>query len=143
MPNKFPALSPGAPPPKADGGHLPVDATGVGVHEVVIENPDHAQELVDLPVRPHPGRPRRSSSRGSGRSRTNFHYQYVQVFKNKGKEAGASLSHPHSQIVATPIVPKRVKEEIYGAERLFRTLQGVRLLPDPSRRRSRPGAARR
>ena len=52
-----------------------------------------------------------------------LHYQYVQIFKNKGKEAGASLSHPHSQIVATPIIPKRVKEEIYGADRLFRTFK--------------------
>jgi UDPglucose--hexose-1-phosphate uridylyltransferase len=49
-----------------------------------------------------------------------YHHQYVQIFKNKGKEAGASLSHPHSQLIATPIVPKRIKEEIYGAERLFR-----------------------
>jgi len=50
-----------------------------------------------------------------------YHHQYVQVFKNKGKEAGASLSHPHSQIIATPIVPKRIKEEVYGAERLYRS----------------------
>ena len=116
--NKFPALSPGAPPPKPEGG-LFQSMPGVGVHEVVIENPDHAKELLDL---------EESGIRDVlevFRSRItaieeNFHYQYVQIFKNKGKEAGASLSHPHSQIVATPIVPKRVKEEVYGAERLFR-----------------------
>jgi len=30
------------------------------------------------------------------------------------------LAHPHSQLIAIPIVPKRIKEEIYGAERLYR-----------------------
>ncbi|MCK7505859.1 MAG: hypothetical protein MZV70_18465 [Desulfobacterales bacterium] len=60
---------------------------------------------------------------------------------------GASLSHPHSQIVATPIVPKRVKEEIYGADRLFRTFKECgfcRILPgrgSPSGRGSSPGTA--
>jgi UDPglucose--hexose-1-phosphate uridylyltransferase len=116
--NKFPALSPGAPPPKPEGG-LFQSMPGVGVHEVVIENPDHAKELADLDT------DRIRDVLEVFRSRIkaieeNFHYQYVQIFKNKGKEAGASLSHPHSQIVATPIVPKRVKEEVYGAERLFR-----------------------
>ena len=64
-----------------------------------------------------------SSSRGSGTIESELHYQYVQLFKNKGKEAGASLSHPHSQIVATPIVPKRIKEEIYGADRMLRAFK--------------------
>jgi UDPglucose--hexose-1-phosphate uridylyltransferase len=116
--NKFPALSPGAPPPKPEGG-LFQSMPGVGVHEVVIENPDHAKELVDLDTG-HILDVLDVFRRRIGAIEENFHYQYVQVFKNKGKEAGASLSHPHSQIVATPIVPKRVKEEVYGAERLFR-----------------------
>ena len=117
--NKFPALSPGAPPPKSGGGGLFQWMPGVGVHEVVIENPDHAKELADLDT----DRIRDVLEVFRSRIATieeNFHYQYVQVFKNKGKEAGASLSHPHSQIVATPIVPKTIKEEVYGAERLFR-----------------------
>jgi len=116
--NKFPALSPGAPPPRPEGG-LFQSMPGVGVHEVVIENPDHAKELVDLDTG-HILDVLDVFRMRIGAIEENFHYQYVQVFKNKGKEAGASLSHPHSQIVATPIVPKRVKEEVYGAERLFR-----------------------
>ncbi len=40
---------------------------------------------------------------------------YVMIFKNVGERAGASFSHPHSQIIATPIVPKRVREEIEGS----------------------------
>jgi UDPglucose--hexose-1-phosphate uridylyltransferase len=121
VPNKFPALTPGPPPPRSAKG-IYQSMEGRGVHEVVIENPDHALELGDLPV-PHV---RAVLGVFQQRIRTierDLHYQYVQVFKNKGKEAGASLSHPHSQIVATPIIPRRVKEEIYGGDRLFRTFK--------------------
>src|SRR5208337_3164444 len=38
--------------------------------------------------------------------------RYVSIFRNHGLEAGASLSHAHSQIIATPFVPKTLKEEI-------------------------------
>jgi UDPglucose--hexose-1-phosphate uridylyltransferase len=121
VPNKFPALTPGPPAPRATQGIFQ-SQEGRGVHEVVIENPDHALELGDLPV----GQIRDVLRVFQLRIRAierELHYQYVQIFKNKGKEAGASLSHPHSQIVATPIIPKRVKEEIYGADRLFRTFK--------------------
>jgi UDPglucose--hexose-1-phosphate uridylyltransferase len=121
VPNKFPALTPGPPPPRAAQGIFQ-SMEGRGVHEVVIENPDHALELTDLPV----GHVRDVLGVFQRRIRVierDLHYQYVQVFKNKGRDAGASLSHPHSQIVATPIIPKRVKEEIYGADRMFRTFK--------------------
>ncbi len=121
VPNKFPALTPGPPPPRATRGVYQC-MEGRGVHEVVIENPDHALELADLPVA-HIRDVLRVFRQRILAIETDLHYQYVQVFKNKGREAGASLSHPHSQIVATPIVPKRVKEEIYGADRLFRTFK--------------------
>jgi len=121
VPNKFPALTRGLPPPKAGEGVFQW-IEGTGVHEVVIENPDHAVELSDLPV-PHVRDVLGVFQQRIRTIETELHYQYVQLFKNKGKEAGASLSHPHSQIVATPIVPKRVKEEIYGADRLFRSFK--------------------
>jgi UDPglucose--hexose-1-phosphate uridylyltransferase len=119
--NKFPALSPGAPPPKSTKGVFQW-MPGVGVHEVIIENPDHDKELSDLGT-DHIRDVLRVFRERIRAIEEELHYQYVQVFKNKGKEAGASLGHPHSQIVATPIVPKRVKEEVYGSERLFRTLK--------------------
>lgn len=118
VPNKFPALNPGTPPQKVvEGVHewMP----GVGVHEVVIENPDHGLELSDLPVEHVRDVLSVYKSRIAAIEKE-LQYKYVQLFKNKGKEAGASLSHPHSQIVATPIVPKRAKEEIYGGLRKYR-----------------------
>ncbi len=121
VPNKFPALTPGPPPPRATKG-IYQSMEGRGVHEVVIENPDHALELADLPV-DHLRDVLGVLQLRIRAIERDLHYQYVQIFKNKGKEAGASLSHPHSQIVATPIIPKRVKEEIYGADRMFRTLK--------------------
>ena len=48
---------------------------------------------------------------------------YVQLFKNHGRNAGASLSHPHSQIVGLPVVPARIGEEIEAAAR-FRAVHG-------------------
>jgi len=118
VPNKFPALQPGPPPPKTVRGPFQW-MEGVGVHEVIIETPHHEQEMSELPLE------HLAQVIQVYRSRTIhieelYHHQYVQIFKNKGKEAGASLSHPHSQLIATPIVPKRIKEEIYGAERLYR-----------------------
>jgi len=118
VPNKFPALTRGPAPARQTSGVFSW-MEGVGVHEVVIENPDHDLELADLPR----GQVREVLGVFQDRIRSieaDLHYEYVQVFKNKGKEAGASLSHPHSQIVATPIVPKRIKEEIYGAGRFYR-----------------------
>jgi UDPglucose--hexose-1-phosphate uridylyltransferase len=118
VPNKFPALTRGhSPQRKVRGVYECMD--GIGVHEVIIESPDHDRELGDLPASQvrdifwtYQQRIRSIESEAQ--------YQYVQLFKNKGRAAGASLSHPHSQIVATPIIPKRIKEEIYNAERFFK-----------------------
>jgi UDPglucose--hexose-1-phosphate uridylyltransferase len=118
VPNKFPALNRGSAPVRQNAG-LRTWMEGVGVHEVIIENPDHDLELADLP-RDHIRAVLQVIQDRIRSIESDLHYEYVQVFKNKGKEAGASLSHPHSQIVATPIVPKRIKEELYGAGRLYR-----------------------
>ena len=49
--------------------------------------------------------------------------EYVMVFKNHGDPAGASLEHTHSQLIATPIVPSMVEEELAGAIQHFRIKQ--------------------
>src|SRR3989338_10087489 len=45
--------------------------------------------------------------------------RYILPFKNFGLRAGATLEHAHTQIIALPIVPKRVQEELRGAARYF------------------------
>jgi UDPglucose--hexose-1-phosphate uridylyltransferase len=91
---------------------------GIGAHEVVIETPRHEETLITLPLRDVKNvllayRERIIDLRRDQRLR------YVLVFKNHGVAAGASLEHSHSQIIALPIVPKRVSEEIEGAKTYF------------------------
>ena len=64
--------------------------------------------------------------------------RYILVFKNHGAAAGATLEHPHSQLIALPIVPDFVRDEIEGARRHFAAEGALRVL------RHRPaGAGRR
>ena len=46
-------------------------------------------------------------------------FKYILIFKNQGEAAGASLEHTHSQLIATPIIPKKVEEEILGAKKYY------------------------
>ena len=41
------------------------------------------------------------------------------LFKNHGAEAGATLEHTHTQLIATPIIPKFLQEELEGGRRYF------------------------
>ena len=131
VPNKFPALTRGGPPKSRVRG-LFESRDGFGVHEVIIDSPGHDRELADLPA----DRVREALDVYVRRIRsleTEDQCRYIQLFKNKGEEAGASLSHPHSQVVAMPIIPKRIEEEIRRGER-FRRETGAcffcRLLED-------------
>jgi len=91
---------------------------GVGAHEVIIETPDHKSDLVDLDVKQVEAliwayRARAIDLKKDPR------FRYILIFKNQGESAGASLEHAHSQLIATPIVPKRVAEEVEGASKYY------------------------
>lgn len=91
---------------------------GIGAHEVIIETPDHYKDLADLPV------DEIRNVLWAYRERTldlqkDHRFKYILIFKNHGDAAGASLEHTHSQLIATPIVPRKVGEEIDGARRYF------------------------
>lgn len=91
---------------------------GIGAHEVIIETNDHTLNLVDLSLEQI--KDVLLAYRERIRDlRNDFRFKYVMVFKNQGEAAGASLEHAHSQLIATPVVPKRVYEEIEGARRYF------------------------
>jgi len=113
VPNKFPALRiEGELEPAGEG--LYDRMNGVGAHEVVIETPDHAATLATLPVDAVADvllayRDRVVDLKKDPR------FEYILVFKNHGAAAGASLEHPHSQLIATPIIPIMVLEELKGA----------------------------
>jgi UDPglucose--hexose-1-phosphate uridylyltransferase len=46
-------------------------------------------------------------------------FKYVLIFKNEGEVAGASLEHSHSQLIALPIVPKTVREEMESSKKYY------------------------
>ena len=117
VPNKFPALRIEGELDR-EGEGIYDKMNGVGAHEVVIETPRHEEILTTLPLKNVENvllayRERIIDLRRDQRLR------YVLVFKNHGVAAGASLEHSHSQIIALPIIPKRVSEEIEGAKTYF------------------------
>jgi len=117
VPNKFPALRiEGELNRRGEGIYDKM--SGVGAHEVIIECPDHDKTLSSI-----------SSSDLEKvlltyKMRINELYndkrfKYVSIFRNQGEVAGASLAHPHSQLIALPVVPKRLKEELNGSKEYF------------------------
>jgi len=117
VPNKFPALEvEGSLDRRGEG--LYDKMNGVGAHEVVIETPDADAQFADLPAEQirHvlvAWRERMRDLKNDSRLR------YALVFKNHGAGAGATIHHSHSQIIATPIIPRMVQEELDGSRRYF------------------------
>lgn len=117
LPNKFPVLRIEGKLVREGVGMFDM-MTGVGAHEVIVETPDHYLALADLPEHQIADvictyRDRMLDLSGDDR------FKYVLIFKNQGVPAGATMSHAHSQLIATPVTPKRVKEELAGAERYY------------------------
>ena len=94
VPNKYPIIAQSNPNELPDKNNLFEADICKGFHDVIIENPNH-----------------------------NFNYYnakekdmlYSLLFKNFGREAGASLIHSHSQMMTTPFIPIQIMEEIYGS----------------------------
>jgi len=84
------------------------------VHEVVVETPDHEARLATL------GRLRWRELLGVWRERIEAlagtaGVRHVLVYRNEGAEAGATLAHPHAQILGLPRVPREIEDELAGA----------------------------
>jgi len=116
IPNLYPAFA----PPKQETDETAImknDFFGaaVGHHEVLVESPKHDEhpanaELSQLGhvIDAYIDRLRELS--------TNPYVRHVSIFRNHGREAGASLTHAHSQIIAMPFVPTIVKKEMEASE---------------------------
>jgi UDPglucose--hexose-1-phosphate uridylyltransferase len=120
FPNLYPAF---APPKEKTSKKQTVKSGGlayaVGHHEVLIESPTHDEHPSDarLPQLVHVlnaylDRLRELSSKP--------YVRYVSIFRNHGLEAGASLSHAHSQIIATPFIPQLIKKEMETSKRFWK-----------------------
>ncbi|GMV49170.1 MAG: galactose-1-phosphate uridylyltransferase [Nitrospira sp.] len=117
IPNKFPALH-------VEGdmgreGHGLYDRmNGIGAHEVIIETATHRDSLADLPPK------RVEDILWAYRDRIldlkkDLRFRYILIFKNHGAAAGATLEHSHSQLIALPVIPTSVLEEIDGCRQHF------------------------
>lgn len=115
--NKFPATGPTGPASHTRFLVEPMNSTvlnAYGAHEVIIETHQHHDTLLSM------------STRGIVNlfraivDRERCLYQdkriaFVQVFKNHGKESGASLEHPHTQIIALQLIPERLMRRLAQA----------------------------
>lgn len=133
-PHEITALRPGGGPPDGPGWRVRVipnkyaalrvegdlerrgvgmydEMRGVGAHEVVIETPDHAGRMHSYDEAHLADVVRVCHGRVCDLSR-DTRFRYTQIFRNFGRRAGASLDHPHTQIIALPMVPRWVKEEL-------------------------------
>ena len=113
IPNKFPALM-------IEGGldrkgmGIYDRMRGVGAHEVIVETPDHRATFATMGVDEvqrvlWAWRERISDLRRDTRLKSFL------IVKNVGERAGATLDHPHSQLLAMPLVPQHLEDELNGA----------------------------
>lgn len=113
IPNKFPALSPKETLARKDDGLLHL-ITGYGIHEVIIENPRH-NAFIPLMTNEEVKNIILAYKNRYMSLRDNEDIKAVIVFKNHGPMAGTSLEHPHSQVVAVPIIPPQIENRMTRA----------------------------
>jgi len=94
-------------------------ASGVGAHEVIIETCHHDTAFRDLPVDAATAILRLWRDRGADLNRDR-RMRWVTIFRNEGPEAGATLEHAHSQVLATPVWPPRLGQIYHSAETHYR-----------------------
>ncbi len=84
---------------------------GLGAHEVIIETPNHFASMDQYTREDFENYIKTIMARIDDLEK-DTRLEYIQVFKNSGKYAGASMHHPHSQILATPFIPKDIKARL-------------------------------
>lgn len=116
LPNRYPCFEGDAPMAANNNGPVFTSAPGSGRHEVVVMSQDHDAAWPDLPP------DAMADVMSALASRMVEHgglpgLRYSQAIINHGREAGASVAHPHAQLLALPFVPERVKNELAGFAR--------------------------
>ena len=93
-------------------------SNGIGAHEVIVETPYHTKALTDL-LDEEMQQVVESYCHRAMDLIKDKRFKYILVFKNYGISAGASLEHTHTQVIALPMVPKNMKEELEGSHKYF------------------------
>ncbi|MCX8038054.1 MAG: DUF4931 domain-containing protein [Candidatus Sumerlaeia bacterium] len=118
IPNKYAALHiEGSLDRRGDG--MFDQMNGIGAHEIIVEMPEHdghmayySRQKMEEVLAMYIARYRDLLN--------DPRMRYIQIFRNYGTGAGASLDHPHSQLIALPITPRWVKEELLSALNYYR-----------------------
>jgi len=114
VPNKYPAVTDA-------GGWMEQSntiyqtAAGLGAHEVVIEAPEHVVSMAMLDENQFE-RILNAYRDRIMQLQTDSRWRSTLIYKNQGADAGATLEHVHSQLIALPLVPKALQEEVEGAK---------------------------
>ncbi|GAB4345043.1 MAG: galactose-1-phosphate uridylyltransferase [Candidatus Abyssubacteria bacterium] len=113
VPNKYAALHSDEPVERGRVGQF-LKAGGYGIAEVIIETPRHDLSIATMPesqvrlvLEAYRQRTREISEMRD--------VHLITLFRNHGERAGTSLEHPHSQLIATPIIPPHVRDQIHQA----------------------------
>lgn len=115
--NKYPALVPNAPKVEPKGKlfrRLP----GEGTHEVIVESPSHRLSLVDQPL-PQVSLVLEAYKQRFAAAAENFEVAMTILFKNHGAGSGASMIHPHTQLIGSSVVPSGVRHRMDEAQKFF------------------------
>ena len=116
IPNKFPAVNSGICDQTHEvGPYLVMD--GIGVHEVIITR-DHAKHPADFSLKEMEILINAYKERYLVLKNQDC-VRYISIFYNHGRESGASINHPHSQLIAIPIIPQDIKRSLAGSEKYY------------------------
>ena len=116
VPNAYPAFSGTDPLTVEHLGPVFTQARASGIHEVLVLSPDHEASWADLDDR------QAGLVMAAIRDRFEDHaatpgVRYTQAIVNHGREAGASIEHPHGQLLGIPFVPKELADEEHSFAR--------------------------
>ncbi len=116
VPNLYPAFEGDAPMVVTNRGPVFIQAPASGIHEVLILSPEHDASWGDL------SEAQTSLVMSAIRDRIEEHshapgLRYSQAIVNAGREAGASIDHPHGQLLGMSFVPRELVDEQAGFSR--------------------------
>lgn len=91
---------------------------GVGAHEIIIETSSHTRSIETFGVSDLMQNIIVAQERIND-LKNDLRFEYISLFKNYGQDAGETISHPHFQLVALPIIPKTIKDELVTAQKYY------------------------
>jgi len=138
VPNRYPAVSAEV-SSSGESSEIFRYLSGVGIHDVIVETPEHdltmqhykAEKMYEV-VSVYKKRIREI--------RLDDKLKYVIIFKNQGFNAGATISHSHTQLIALPVIPLNMTDELLASKRYYteqRTCIYCQLIKDEQNQRQR------